>query len=90
MSDRLRDQIQAAVDRLVAEAPPLTPEQRQRLAYLLSHAPVRRCLVCGSAPATHRFAVLGGPDGWLCEGHKDDAVTVDGVEYGQRERRAQP
>lgn len=31
----LRDGIEATVARLVAEAPPLTAEQRERLAYLL-------------------------------------------------------
>lgn len=45
------------------------------------------CLLCSRTDATHRFAALGGPDGWLCEDHKDDPVEVSGVTYGNMERR---
>lgn len=45
------------------------------------------CLICGTRPATHRFSVLPGPDGWLCEEHKDDPVTIGGQTYGSTQRR---
>ena len=44
------------------------------------------CLVCG-APGTHQLTLIGGPDGCLCEVHKDAPVTIDGVTYGETERR---
>ena len=41
------------------------------------------CLLCGASPATHRFEVLEGPRGWLCEVHKDDPVNG----FGEAQRR---
>lgn len=47
----------------------------------------RHCLICDQGPANHRFAAVGGPDGWLCEDHKDGPATVNGTTYGETERR---
>ena len=44
------------------------------------------CLVC-SQFGIHKFAVIGGPDGWLCEEHKDDPIEHEGIVYGEMERR---
>jgi hypothetical protein len=44
------------------------------------------CLVCG-APGTHRFTVVGGPVGSLCEMHKNALMTIDEVTYGETGRR---
>jgi len=44
------------------------------------------CLMCGNF-GTHKFVVIGGPDGWLCEEHKDDPIEHEGIVYGEMQRR---
>lgn len=58
------------------------------VAEFVANLPDHPCIVCGGPRSTHQFSVLGGPDGWLCEQHKDEPVTLDGVTYGETQRRA--
>jgi len=46
----------------------------------------QQCLKCYRF-GTHKFAVAGKVDGWLCEEHKDDAVQIADEVYGEKERR---